>query len=347
MDAKESIMGFSYKMTDEDTANLIKLRASNEALFTGKRNASKLAWRAVIKEMGLQGKLSSGQASKKWENLKKKYKELKYPPGGLGAAGGDVTAASWHWFYLMNEAMEGRLAGSAPALTTSSYGDEEADSPGTVAARAQSRKRRRESEKNEILEFLNNEAEREGSMGVEVKESDEIEMYIAREEAEGERAALEKERGDLEKERADLEKERAELEKERVGLEKERLGLERQRVGLERELAATDRDRAALEREKAGVERDRAAVERDRAQLEKDRAGMERDRATLDRDWALLEKERAALDRERAILMRDKEAIKNCTLEVKNNTPVVELDAEALERRERFLSLFEKLIEKL
>ncbi|XP_036376425.1 uncharacterized abhydrolase domain-containing protein DDB_G0269086 [Megalops cyprinoides] len=340
MDAKESVMGFTYKMTDEDTANLIKLRASNEALFTGKRNASKLAWRAVIKEMGLQGKLSSGQASKKWENLKKKYKELKYPPGGLGAAGGDVTAASWHWFYLMNEAMEGRLAGSAPALTTSSYGDEEADSPGTLAARAQSRKRRRESEKNEILEFLNNEAGREGSMEVEVKENDEVEMYIAREEAEGERAALEKER-------VELEKERAELEKERVGLEKERVGLERQRVGLERELAATDRDRAALEREKAGVERDRAAVERDRAQLEKDRAGMERDRATLDRDWAVLEKERAALDRERAMLMRDKEAIKNCTLEVKNSTPVVELDAEALERRERFLSLFEKLIEKL
>ncbi|KAG5830800.1 reticulocyte-binding protein homolog 2a [Anguilla rostrata] len=327
MEPKDAAMIFPYKMTDEDTANLIKLRASNEALFTGKRNASKIAWRAVIKEMGLQGKVTSGQASKKWENLKKKYKELKFPPGGMGA-GADITAASWHWFYLMNEAMEGRLSASAPALSTVSYGEDEPDSPGMVPCRAQSRKRRREVEKSEMLEFLTSEAGREESPGMEVKEGDSLEMYAEREEAESERVALETER-------------------ERVGLEAERVGLHIQRAGLERELAAMDRDRAALEREKAGVDRDRAAVERDRALLEKDRASMERERAAMDRDWALLEKERAALERERAGLQRDKEAAKHGALEVKNDAPALELDAESLERRERFLSLFEKLIEKL
>ncbi|KAI1882124.1 hypothetical protein AGOR_G00247450 [Albula goreensis] len=317
MEAKDSPITCPYKMTDEDTANLIKLRASNEALFTGKRNASKLAWRAVIRELGLQGRVTSGQASKKWENLKKKYKELKYPAGGMGPDGGEVTAASWHWFYLMNEAMEGRLATSAPVLTTVSYSDYEPDSP----SRNHSRKRRKESEKNEILEFLNSAAGRgEESIEIEVKDGEAVDMYTDREEAESEA---------------------------RVALETERVGMHRQRVGLEREMAAVDRDRAALEREKAGVDRDRAAVERDRALLEKDRASMERERAALDRDWALLEKERAALERERAGLARDKEAIKNGTVDVKNDTPVMELDTEALGRRERFLSLFEKLIEKL
>ncbi|KAJ8387020.1 hypothetical protein AAFF_G00161970 [Aldrovandia affinis] len=313
MESKESVMPYPYKMTDEDTANLIKLRASNEALFTGKRNASKLAWRAVIRELGLQGKVTSSQASKKWENLKKKYKELKYPPGGVAAGGGDVNAASWHWFYLMNEAMEGRLSTSAPVLTATSYGEDEPDSP----SRSQSRKRRKEVEKNEILEFLTSKAERDESVEIDVKEGEGLEMYGEREEAESERTVL---------------------ETDRVGM---------QRVGLERELAAMDRDRAALEREKAGMDHDRASVERDRALLEKDRASMERERAALDRHWALLEKERAVLERERAALARDKDAIRNGTVNVKSDTPAIELDAEALERRERFLCLFEKLIEKL
>ncbi|KAJ8373597.1 hypothetical protein SKAU_G00041770 [Synaphobranchus kaupii] len=328
METKDSVMILPYKMTDEDTANLIKMRASNEELFTGKRNASKIAWRAVIRELGLQGKVTSGQAGKKWENLKTKYKELKYPPRGSGAGNGDVTAASWHWFHLMNEAMEGRLSTSAPALTAVSYAEDESDYPGPVTSRTHPRKRRKEGMKNEILEFLTGGAEREEILGIEVKEGDAIEMYADREEAELERVAMETER-------------------ERAGLDAEKAGAHTHRAGFERELAAIDRDRAALEREKAGVDRDRAAVERDRALLEKDRALMERERAAMDRDWAMLEKDRATLERERAMLQRDKEAIKNGTFEVKNDSPAMELDTEALERRERFLSLFEKLIEKL
>ncbi|XP_061085917.1 microtubule-associated protein 1A-like isoform X2 [Conger conger] len=257
--------------------------------------------------------------------------ELKFPPGGLGA-GGDVTAASWHWFYLMNEAMEGRLSASAPVLTTMSYGEDEPDSPGVAAARPHSRKRRKEVEKNEILEFLTSEAGRDEGLALEVKEAEAMGMYKTDAYADGDEA---------ESERAAMEAER-----ERAGLEAERVGLHIQRAGFERELAAIDRDRAALEREKAGVERDRAAVERDRALLEKDRASMERERAALDRDWALLEKERASLERQRALLQRDREALRSGTFPVKDDSPA-EPDADSLERRERFLCLFEKLIEKL
>lgn len=32
-------------VTDQDTRKMIKLRAANEALFTGRRNAAKAAWK--------------------------------------------------------------------------------------------------------------------------------------------------------------------------------------------------------------------------------------------------------------------------------------------------------------
>lgn len=38
--------------------------------------------------------------------------ELKFP-----ARGTETNPSSWPWFYRMNEAMEGRLAGAAPILT--------------------------------------------------------------------------------------------------------------------------------------------------------------------------------------------------------------------------------------
>ncbi|KAK6269282.1 hypothetical protein J4Q44_G00394010 [Coregonus suidteri] len=54
--------------------DFVKLRVSNRYMFTGRRNASRLAWRAILKHMGLQGKMTASQAMKKWENLKKRYK---------------------------------------------------------------------------------------------------------------------------------------------------------------------------------------------------------------------------------------------------------------------------------
>lgn len=87
-------------MTEEDVKRLIEFRASNEALFTGKRNSAKIAWRyvthlyisnncgrvtlsptpvcllpsTILKGLGLEGKLTSEQIAKKWDNLRTKYK---------------------------------------------------------------------------------------------------------------------------------------------------------------------------------------------------------------------------------------------------------------------------------
>ncbi|XP_061532378.1 uncharacterized protein LOC133402528 isoform X2 [Phycodurus eques] len=112
----------SYKMSEAETERLIKVRAANEAIFTGRKHSAKLAWRAVLHELGLQGKLSTEQLAKKWDNLKRRYKELKFPPHGA-----ESNPSSWPWFYLMNDAAEGRLAGAAPALAPVADEDDEDD----------------------------------------------------------------------------------------------------------------------------------------------------------------------------------------------------------------------------
>ncbi|CAL8386191.1 unnamed protein product [Boreogadus saida] len=52
-----------------------------------------------------------GQASKKWENLKKRYKDLKSPKTGSGTNEGEVTAASWQFYDDMHEVL-----GSRPSI---------------------------------------------------------------------------------------------------------------------------------------------------------------------------------------------------------------------------------------
>ncbi|XP_023670209.2 uncharacterized protein [Paramormyrops kingsleyae] len=66
----------TLKWTDEQTLQLIQLRIENEHLFTGHRNASVNGFDEIIKKMDLEGKVTAKQAAKKWENLKKKYKDL-------------------------------------------------------------------------------------------------------------------------------------------------------------------------------------------------------------------------------------------------------------------------------
>ncbi|CAL8311117.1 unnamed protein product [Gadus morhua 'NCC'] len=51
------------------------------------------------------------QASKKWENLKKRYKDLKSPKTGSGTDEGEVTAASWQFYDDMHEVL-----GSRPSI---------------------------------------------------------------------------------------------------------------------------------------------------------------------------------------------------------------------------------------
>ncbi|KAJ4920983.1 hypothetical protein JOQ06_024452 [Pogonophryne albipinna] len=67
-----------------------------------KRNAAKEAWESIIKELDLGQHVSHKQASKKWENLKKKYKELKRPRTGTGTGQGEETPATWPFFMAMD-----------------------------------------------------------------------------------------------------------------------------------------------------------------------------------------------------------------------------------------------------
>lgn len=48
--------------------------------------------------------------------------DLKFPPRGME---GQTNPASWPWFQLMSDALEGRLAGKAPRVTPSWSGEED------------------------------------------------------------------------------------------------------------------------------------------------------------------------------------------------------------------------------
>ncbi|KAI7813778.1 hypothetical protein IRJ41_001170 [Triplophysa rosa] len=43
--------------------------------------------------------------AKKWDNLKRKYKELRCPPTGTGTDDGEATAATWPWFSALHKAI--------------------------------------------------------------------------------------------------------------------------------------------------------------------------------------------------------------------------------------------------
>ncbi|XP_030644892.1 caldesmon [Chanos chanos] len=297
---------FTYKLSEEELGKFVRLRATNAALFTGRRNAAKMGWRAILREMGLQKKMTTVQAKKKWENLKKKYKELKNPPPGA-----QVNPTSWRWFKLMDDAVEGRLAESDLSVSMLSVPN---DSKVLVGKKSRERGRRPCSSEIELL------IDGEDTVDSEDPEQGELEM--------------DGDQDDIEQERAMLDGEKLALENERMILEWERMVLFREQAGVERERAALDRDWASLRREKASVERKRAAVERDRAQLEKERVVMER-------EWEWLEQDRTVLNRQKGDVSED------CpeTSEEADKSTDLDLEPAVLERRQKFLTLFEKLIE--
>ncbi|XP_034083105.1 uncharacterized protein LOC117553331 [Gymnodraco acuticeps] len=88
-------------------------------LFCKKRNAAKEAWESIIKELDLGQHVSHKQASKKWDNLKKKYKELKRPRTGTGTDQGEETPATWPFFMAMDEAIGATPSISPPVLVAS------------------------------------------------------------------------------------------------------------------------------------------------------------------------------------------------------------------------------------
>uniref|UniRef100_A0A8C7ZLR5 Si:dkeyp-38g8.5 n=1 Tax=Oryzias sinensis TaxID=183150 RepID=A0A8C7ZLR5_9TELE len=205
----------------------VKLRASNDHLFSGKRYASMWAWSAILKHMGLQCKMSHYQASKKWENLKKRYKELKYPPEGV-----TECPKTWFLFSLMDDALHDRLQGKAPILTAPNDCSNGDFLPSGLT-------------KRRTLEVF----DKEGGRNNDSHEMDRERALWRRE-----KAVLDRELAALERARALLDREKATLERERAIMERERALMEKEKVILE-ERDVVHSERVALEIEKASLNR--------------------------------------------------------------------------------------------
>ncbi|XP_033991068.1 uncharacterized protein LOC117486669 [Trematomus bernacchii] len=116
---KDMVAEKLHKWTEAQTRSLVHHRTEHDHLFTGKRYTAKKAWGEVLQKMGLEELLTPTQLAKKWDNLKRKYKELKTPPTGTGTDEGEATAATWPWFSLMHEAIGSRPSMEPPVLMDS------------------------------------------------------------------------------------------------------------------------------------------------------------------------------------------------------------------------------------
>ncbi|XP_072233850.1 uncharacterized protein [Leuresthes tenuis] len=307
--ANPNPMEFTYKMSRKEVEDFVKLRISNNYLFSGRRNTSMWAWRAILKHMGLQHKMTHCQASKKWENMKKRYKELKNPPDGM-----KVFPDLWPYFSLMDDAMEGRLQGKAPILkalpNNSSNGD--------FLPISKPKKRKISTmEISSALDLIAVGPEIEFTLngvndGEEVAWLDRSEEIT--QEVEGKNIGKDSEQS----------------------TERERLLMQRERAVLDREITALERDRALLERERATMERERAVMERERAVMEREKLMMEKDRDTVRTERRALEEEKAKLERQFAL----KEGTEEATEDSSNVK-----DSDVMDRKGRLLFLFEKLVQ--
>ncbi|CAJ1078652.1 trihelix transcription factor GT-3b-like [Xyrichtys novacula] len=91
--------------TEAQTVRFIELRKTHDHLFTGDRGSAAEGFDLILKEMGLVGEVTTAQASKKWENLKKKYRDLILPRTGSGTEAGETTPGTWPYFQLMHTAL--------------------------------------------------------------------------------------------------------------------------------------------------------------------------------------------------------------------------------------------------
>ncbi|XP_067090297.1 uncharacterized protein [Osmerus mordax] len=378
MDPRPIGVECNYKMTENDITGLIKLRATNDAIFTGKRNSAMPAWRAMLKELGLQGRITALQLKKKWENMKMKYKDFKNPPLGMDTK---VNPNSWRWFHLMDQAMTGQLAGTAQILNPSLFDmEEETGSPTVpikriclkpeegvnifefwakaqlgVGCEAENTKGDRSTSYNSAAtEIRRASAECEMALQREVStdkavetETEETEYAISVSDSEVAVESIERKHEVANNERPVMVNASRNIDREMVELERQIAELEKEREILEREQADFDRDRLLMEREREVLRSERETLERGRATLENDRASIDRERAVLDRDRAVLDRDKALIERERAELVRERESFMQSRIAQSNGSTECEMDSARSERRERMFLLFEKLIDKL
>ncbi|KAM6961762.1 uncharacterized protein LKV04_020731 isoform 2-T2 [Tautogolabrus adspersus] len=261
--------------------------------------------------MNLQHKMTHSQASKKWENLKKKYKLLKNPPDGV-----KLFPECWPHFKLMDDAMEGRLEGSAPILKAFPVEKNNRDFLTTLP------------KKRKVSTVLN-------SSTASLVDGPEIEVSLNGDE-DGEEDTAHEGSQEIDRIIQEVDNERDIMDSERLVMEREKQVMERERMVLQRERAVLDREIAAVDRERASLERERATIEREKAVLEREKALVQRDRDAVSRDRLALEREKARLDR----LFVPKERTGDVTEDGSKTN-----DSDNIDRKERFLNSFEKLIE--
>ncbi|KAG5274123.1 hypothetical protein AALO_G00159420 [Alosa alosa] len=320
---------YTYNFTISDTTKLIELRTEHDALFDGKKNGAKVAWSLILKEMGLEGVVTTEQLSKKWDNMKRKYKELKCPGPGMEkeAAKGMVT---WHWFSMLDKTLGDKFPLPSVAMTTE-------DSCASLSTKRVCLVQLG----TDVLKLLPNTPLPENTETASEHSESGPGMHLG-----VEIASLRRERLCMERDQAEVEI--ASLRRERLGMERDQAEVEiaslrRERLGMERDQAEVERERLLLERERKLLERERAAMERDRTQLRRDWATVERDRTAVQRDKVRLEKDLASLERDKVAVAREREQLSK---DHENNIAHSEANASTLEDRQKLRSLFKKLIEK-
>ncbi|CAL8406552.1 unnamed protein product [Arctogadus glacialis] len=107
----------THKWTPQETRRLINFRATRDNEFLKSKMIARK--QLFLEEMGMEGKVTRQQASKKWENLKKKYKDLRTPKTGSGTESGEVTVATWQYYDLMHKVLGARPAIYPPVLVSS------------------------------------------------------------------------------------------------------------------------------------------------------------------------------------------------------------------------------------
>lgn len=249
-----------YVFSIPETARLIKVRVENDELFDGKRNGAKAAWSLIIREMGLEGKATTEQVAKKWDNLKRKYKELKCATPGTGP-----DPVSWYWFGTMDKIFGHKYA--SPQTSTPE------PSPSRPA------KKQRLLQLGDTLDLMSNGLLLDNPEGESSSSLSGVRTEIG---VDGTVRAMKQPLDtDLDAELESLRRERHELERDQSEMDRERQTLGRERELLERERVALKRDKAQLEKDWANVELDRAAVERDKRRLERQLTALETEKLEL------------------------------------------------------------------
>lgn len=239
--------------------------------------------------------------------------ELKYPPDGV-----KVVPEVWPYFSLMDDAMEGRLQGTAPILEALPHNSDNSDFLPTLMPK---KRRVLSVEVSSVTDVVASEPEIEVSLNGNEDGEDEEDMTVLERCEEVSRVVPKLETGGDGDQRM---------------TKREQLLARKEKVVLDREISTLDRERALLEREHAVMERERAVMERERALLEREKSMIEKDRDALHR-------ERLALDKEKARWARVSAQNERTEMTTENDSKV--MDSDAVDRKERFLYLFEKLVE--